>query len=172
MPNAKCCSQTECIVSVVRWDEHLKCPKKVTYSGCLANPLRTSENFLLKKYELIFETHVQGTSELRRLISTTVKQGEGWSWPRVGWSICLRLKLGTHCPCPRPVNTGVKNDTRVHGPCWPMVTSVSITARERTGVIIGDTRVHLTPVFKGRGQTRPVDTGSVYRANYVAVSRI
>jgi len=58
-----------------------------------------------------------------------------------------RLKLGSHYPCPLavstanghgpwtraskmtqvstsrglPMDTGVKNDTRVHGPCWPSV---------------------------------------------------
>jgi len=25
------------------------------------------------------------------------------------------VKLGTYYPCPRPVNTGIQNDVRVHG---------------------------------------------------------
>ena len=37
-----------------------------------------------------------------------------------------RVKLGTLHPCPRPVNTGVIFDTRVHGPC----SRVASTARE------------------------------------------
>ena len=80
----------------------------------------------------------------------------------------LRLNTGiqndacVHGPCPRPVNT---DDTRVYGPCWihwwytgvifwhPFSWAVS-TAREH-GRHLG----HPCP-----RRTRPVDTGSVYRA--------
>jgi len=30
---------------------------------------------------------------------------------------CAFLKLGTHYPCPPSVDTSVKNDTGIHGPC-------------------------------------------------------
>jgi len=29
--------------------------------------------------------------------------------------VMLLLKLGTDCPCPRPVNVGVQNDAHVQG---------------------------------------------------------
>jgi len=51
-----------------------------------------------------------------------------------------------HRPCSRPVNTGVIFDTRV----------------QNTGVIL-DTRVH-GPCWSPVYPTRPVNTGSVYRA--------
>jgi len=76
------------------------------------------------------------------------------------------LKLGTHYPCPRAVFTG-----RRHGP-WTWVSKMTPVFTSRVGhqcIQHGPwTRVSfLTPMFTGRVYgpwTRPVDTGSVYRA--------
>ena len=53
------------------------------------------------------------------------------------------LPVSTVCvygPCPRPVNTGIQNDARIHGPCW---SPVYPTRPVNTGDIL-DT---LTPGF-------------------------
>ena len=52
----------------------------------------------------------------------------------------------------RPVDTGIKNDTHDHWPCWSPVCWVH------------STRVHGTWIQVHGPWTRPVDTGSVYRA--------
>jgi len=66
------------------------------------------------------------------------------------------LPVSVHAPCPRPVSTGVKNDTRA------VLDAVLVTntARGRHGCYF------LTPVFTGAGPhypySRPVDTGRKY----------
>jgi len=51
----------------------------------------------------------------------------------------LAVNLGTHYPCSRAVNTGVKNDVCVHGPCSRPVNTVREHGCQK-----------MTPVFSGR----------------------
>jgi len=52
------------------------------------------------------------------------------------------LKLGTHYPCPRAVDTGAQNDARVHGPSTRPVNKNDTHVHE--AVLVNTGRVHMS----------------------------
>jgi len=96
--------------------------------------------------------------------ATDIQQCEGSVWS-VTYLLSdgFSFKLGTHYPCPRPVNTvhrrpvntGVLYDTRVHGP-W--IQASFWTSHPCLRTVIFDIRGH-----GSRPWTRPVNTDSVHR---------